>query len=162
VLNAKYTSSNQVTSHPYRSGLHVAKNWNKKQLVFCMQAENIVYSPLDHVIVQSHTWLPTFSCNSVCMDHIITEETDTVLCSQNMNRMTSLHHVTETSHSLPEEIKKASLWGYTIISITAPLMDTYNPVTLPPLAHYSNYLHCTSPVQYHFHKQLPLFALPTR
>jgi hypothetical protein len=124
-----------------------------------MKAEKTDYSLLDHVIVQSHTWLPTFSYNSVCMDHIIREETDTVLHFQNMNRTTSLHQVTETSHSLPDEIKPH--FEDTPLSIKTPLMDTYIPVTLPPLAHYSNYLSCASPVQYHFHKQLPLFALPT-
>jgi hypothetical protein len=61
VLNAKYTSSNQVTSHPYRSGLHVAKNWNKKQPVFYMMAENLDYGLLDHVIVQSHMITNIFS-----------------------------------------------------------------------------------------------------
>lgn len=62
-----------------------------------MKAEKIDYDLLDHVIVQSHTWLPTFSYYSVCKDHIITEETDNMLHSQNMNRMTCLHQITETS-----------------------------------------------------------------
>jgi hypothetical protein len=38
-LNAKYNSSNQVTSHPYFSGLQVAKNWNEKQDVIDTSSE---------------------------------------------------------------------------------------------------------------------------
>jgi hypothetical protein len=45
-------------------------------------------------------------------------------------------------------MEKAPLWGYTIISITALLMDTYIPVTLLPLAQDSSHLPCASPVQY--------------
>jgi len=146
VLNAKYTSSNQVTSHPYLSGLHVAKNWNKKQLVFYMKAEKMDYSLLDHVIVQSHTWLPTFSYNSVCMGHIITESTDTVLHSLNMNRMTCFHQVTETSHSLPVEInphfEDIPLWALQPHSWTHTSPSHYphwltTPITYPVLLLYN-------------------------
>ena len=83
---------------------------------------------------------------TVCMAHTITEATGTAPHFQNMNRMTCLQHVTEKSHSPPLEMKKAPLWGYTTMIITAPIIDTYTyiPVTLPPLAHYSNYVPCVS------------------
>jgi hypothetical protein len=126
-----------------------------------MKAKKIDYGLLDHVIVQSHTWLPTFSYNSVCMDHIIIEETDTVLHPQNMNRMTCLQQVTETSHSLPDEIKphfedtpllalQPHSWTHISQSHYPHWLTT--PINLP----------CASPIQYNFHMQLPLFALPTR
>jgi len=160
VLNVKYTSSNQVTSHPYRSGLHVAKNWNKKQLVLYMKAEKINYGLLDHVIVQSHTWLPTFSYN--CLHGPYHHRGNRQHASFPKDEQDDMSSPRCSNISFTPWRNKAPLWGYTIMSIIATLIDTYIPVTLPPLAHYSIYLPCTSAAQYHFHKQLPLFTLATR